>query len=108
MVLVSQMASLMNVVLRDIVDRPRPSPQLVGVVSPLNDPSFSSGHAVQYTVLCGVVFFSVYVLARPSSRRKAALVALALPIVLVGRHACVSANTDSTTYSEAMPWQPYS
>jgi membrane-associated phospholipid phosphatase len=84
LVLGSQGASLVTIGLKDIVHRARPSPDLVGVFAPLSDPSFPSGHVVQYTTLFGVAFFLVYVLAQQSSRRTAALVLLALPIVLIG------------------------
>jgi undecaprenyl-diphosphatase len=80
----SQAASVVTLTLKDLVDRARPSPELVGVIAPLGDPSFPSGHVVQYTALFGTAFFLVYVLARPSTRRTAALSALAIPIALVG------------------------
>jgi membrane-associated phospholipid phosphatase len=83
-VLGSQGASLVTIGLKDIVHRARPSPELVGVLPPLSDPSFPSGHVVQYTTLFGVAFFFIYVLAQPSSRRTAVLVLLAIPIVLAG------------------------
>lgn len=83
-ILGSQGASLVTVTLKDIVHRARPSPDLVGVLAPLQDPSFPSGHVIQYTALFGTTFFLMYVLARRSAPRTAALVALAIPIVLVG------------------------
>ncbi|HEX8967052.1 MAG TPA: phosphatase PAP2 family protein [Chloroflexota bacterium] len=83
-VLGSQVQAPLTVLIKQIVHRPRPSPELVGVVAPLHDPSFPSGHVVQYATLFGIAFFLVYVLARSSPRRTAALVLLAVPIVLVG------------------------
>jgi membrane-associated phospholipid phosphatase len=70
--------------LKDIVHQARPLPDLVGVFAPLSDPSFPSGHVVQYTTLFGVAFFLVYVLAEPCARGTVALVLLALPIALIG------------------------
>jgi membrane-associated phospholipid phosphatase len=67
-----------------VVHRARPSPELVGVLTPLSDPSFPSGHVVQYTTLFGVTFFLVYVLARQSVLRTTALILVSIPIVLVG------------------------
>jgi membrane-associated phospholipid phosphatase len=84
LVLGSQSASLVTIIMKDVVHRSRPSPALVGVVTPLTDPSFPSGHVVQYTALFGVAFFLVYVLAQPSARRTVGLVLLAIPILLVG------------------------
>jgi undecaprenyl-diphosphatase len=83
-ILGTQVSTLITIVLKQIVHRPRPSPDLVHVSTPLTDPSFPSGHVVQYCTLFGFAFFLVYVLARPSVQRTILLVLLALPIVLVG------------------------
>jgi undecaprenyl-diphosphatase len=83
-VLGSQAPSLVTIAIKQAVHRVRPSPDLVGVVGPLTDPSFPSGHVVQYTMLFGVTFFLVYVLTQPSTLRTAVLILLAVPIVLVG------------------------
>jgi len=83
-VLGSQFASLVVLVLKDVVHRARPSAELVGVLAPLTDPSFPSGHVVQYTTLFGVTFFLVYVLVPRSMLRTAVLTLLAVPILLVG------------------------
>jgi len=80
----SQAASAIDSALKQVVRRPRPSPDLVGVLAPLSDPSFPSGHVVQYTALFGCAFFLVYVLAERSTWRTIGLLALALPLVLVG------------------------
>ena len=80
----SQAASLIVMVLKTLVHRGRPSADFVSVLTPLTDPSFPSGHVVQYTTLFGVTFFLVYVLAPRSAWRTAALTLLSLPIVLVG------------------------
>jgi membrane-associated phospholipid phosphatase len=80
----TQFASLIDVVLKQLVNRPRPSHDLVGVLAPLSDPSFPSGHVVQYTALFGCAFFLVYVLAERSVIRTILLVLLAVPVVLVG------------------------
>jgi membrane-associated phospholipid phosphatase len=83
-VLGTQLATLVTVVLKDVVHRARPSPELVYVTAPLSDPSFPSGHVVQYTTLFGFTFFLVYVLLKPSRLRTLMLVLVAVPIVLVG------------------------
>jgi membrane-associated phospholipid phosphatase len=80
----SQASVLVTVILKELVHRPRPSPELVGVVTPLFDPSFPSGHVVQYTTVFGTTMFLVYVRFKPSTLRTIALVALAIPILLVG------------------------
>ncbi len=70
--------------LKNLVHRPRPAPQLVGVSAALTDWSFPSGHTVQYTTLFGFAFYLVFVLAPRSSARTVCLILLALPVVLVG------------------------
>jgi membrane-associated phospholipid phosphatase len=83
-VLGTQAASAIDTALKQVVHRPRPSPDLVGVLAPLADPSFPSGHVVQYTALFGFAFFLVYALAERSTLRTVGLVLLAVPVVLVG------------------------
>ena len=80
----SQAASAIDSVLKQMVGRARPSADIVGVVAALNDPSFPSGHTVQYTALFGCTFFLVYGLMKTSAFRTILLVLLAVPIVLVG------------------------
>jgi membrane-associated phospholipid phosphatase len=83
-ILGTQVSTVITIVLKEVVHRPRPSAELVHVTAPLTDPSFPSGHVVQYGTLFGFTFFLVYVLARPSVQRTILLFLLALPIVLVG------------------------
>jgi undecaprenyl-diphosphatase len=83
-VLGTQVSSLVVIALKDGVHRARPSPELVGVLVPLNSPSFPSGHVVQYTMLFGFTFLLVYALAPRSRFRTIGLVVLAAPIALVG------------------------
>jgi undecaprenyl-diphosphatase len=83
-ILGTQVSTLITIILKLAVHRPRPSPELVHVATPLTDASFPSGHVVQYCTLFGFAFFLVYVLARPSVQRTILLFLLALPIVLVG------------------------
>ena len=80
----TQAAALVVLLIKDLVHRQRPSPDVVAVLAPLNSPSFPSGHVVQYTMLFGFTIFLVYVLVRRSSLRTLALILLAVPIVLVG------------------------
>jgi membrane-associated phospholipid phosphatase len=80
----TQLSGLATALLKELVHRPRPAPELVGVSLALTDPSFPSGHTVQYTTLFGFAFFLLYVLSRPTAWRSILLVLLAIPIVTVG------------------------
>jgi membrane-associated phospholipid phosphatase len=77
-------SAVVTVLLKDLVHRPRPDPDLVGVSAALPDWSFPSGHTVQYTTLFCFAFFLVFVLGRRSTARTVCLIVLALPVVLVG------------------------
>jgi membrane-associated phospholipid phosphatase len=83
-VLGSQVSLVFTYALKYLINRPRPPADLVNVASPLTDPSFPSGHVVQYSTLFGFAFFLVYVLERRTTLRTVVLILLALPIVLVG------------------------
>jgi membrane-associated phospholipid phosphatase len=78
------LATLLNVVLKLVVARPRPTEDAVRVYATLQDQSFPSGHVVFYTALFGFAFFLVYTRASRSALRTAVLVALTIPIVLIG------------------------
>jgi membrane-associated phospholipid phosphatase len=77
-------ATVVDVGVKLLVHRPRPSADVVGVLAPLDDPSFPSGHVVEYTAIFGCAFFLIYVLAERSRFRTIALALFALPVVLVG------------------------
>jgi undecaprenyl-diphosphatase len=80
----TQASALLTVLLKQLINRPRPSADLVHVTAVLTDPSFPSGHVVQYCTRCGFAFFLVYVLEGRSVRRTILLILLAVPMVLVG------------------------
>jgi undecaprenyl-diphosphatase len=67
-----------------IVQRQRPTPDLVNVFSPLADYSFPSGHVMLFTVFLGFLLFLVYTLTPRSSMRTCGLCLLAVLIALVG------------------------
>jgi undecaprenyl-diphosphatase len=76
--------SLVTMIVKLLVYRPRPTPDLVRVLSHLNSWSFPSGHVVTFTTFCGFLAFLCYTLLKPSWGRTALLIGLALMIVLVG------------------------
>jgi len=71
-------------VIKLIVARPRPSPELVNVYLDHSTLSFPSGHVVSYMALFGFLFYLVRTLMRRSALRSALLVILGALIALVG------------------------
>lgn len=76
--------ALLVVFVKWIVSRPRPSSDLVEVLSQLLSPSFPSGHVTQCTAFCGFLLFLAYTLLKPSWIRVALLVVLATIVLLMG------------------------
>ena len=82
---ISSLGGLSAEIVKNIVDRPRPSPDLVHVVSQLHTFSFPSGHVTGYVVFFGFLFYLAYTLMqRRSLLRWALLEVLAIPVLLVG------------------------
>jgi undecaprenyl-diphosphatase len=71
-------------VVAPLVDRPRPTPDLIRVAAPIPWGSFPSGHVLNLTAFFGFLFFLGYVLPRPSWRRTLALAGCGTLIVLIG------------------------
>jgi len=67
-----------------LVERPRPTAEVVRVLSQVGEFSFPSGHVASYVSFFGLLFFFAYALFKRSWWRTAALVLLGLPIGLVG------------------------
>jgi membrane-associated phospholipid phosphatase len=67
-----------------IVERPRPTADLVRVLSEVRDFSYPSGHVVGYVSLYGFLFFLVYVLFKRSWLRTSTLIGLGLMVGLIG------------------------
>lgn len=76
--------SILDALVKIVVARPRPSPDLIHVVQQLRDFSFPSGHVLFYTSFFGFLFFLFYTLLKSSRPRTGALVILAGLIGLVG------------------------
>jgi membrane-associated phospholipid phosphatase len=67
-----------------LVDRPRPSLDLVNVIREISTSGFPSGHVLTFTALCGFLAFLAYTLLKPSWGRTALLVAVFLLVILMG------------------------
>lgn len=75
---------LLGFLIKLVVHRDRPTPDLMQVLSPLNDYSFPSGHVLLYTAFIGFVAFLIFILAPRGARRTLGLIALGVLIALVG------------------------
>jgi membrane-associated phospholipid phosphatase len=80
----SLLADLLGGVLKVVVGRSRPAPDLVHVVQRIEQPSFPSGHTLHYTVFYGFLFFVVVTNFKLSWARNVALIVFGLLILLVG------------------------
>ena len=83
-VLATHGAGLLAAFAKLLVERPRPTADVVRVMSELGDFSYPSGHVVSYVSFFGFLFFLTYVLFKRSWQRTAALVVLGLLVGLVG------------------------
>ncbi|MCI0486419.1 MAG: phosphatase PAP2 family protein [Blastocatellia bacterium] len=76
--------SLVNSLLKIVIARPRPSDELVQVITEYRHQSFPSGHVAFFIELFGFLFFLTYVLLKPARPRRAAFVVLGALISIVG------------------------
>ena len=84
-VVVSATSALLNMLLKFIVARPRPSASLVEIIQAASGNSFPSGHVMSYVALWGLLFSFGIILFRGNHWwRTALLVVSALFVVLVG------------------------
>lgn len=81
----TSVGGLLSRYFKQLIGRPRPADELVDVFRPIESMSFPSGHVTFYVCYFGFLFFVAYaVLPRGSLRRRVALAATALPVILVG------------------------
>jgi len=67
-----------------LVDRPRPSVDLVYVLREISMSGFPSGHVLTFTALCGFLAFLVYTLLKPSWGRTTLLATAFVLVILMG------------------------
>jgi membrane-associated phospholipid phosphatase len=73
-----------NVLVKDLVQRPRPTASMVNVIDTLNSYSFPSGHVMYYLGFLGFIGFLVFSLLNPSIKRSLLMVLIGVPVVLIG------------------------
>jgi len=77
-------STAINVLAKDLVQRPRPTAALVNVLAVLKDYSFPSGHVMFYLGFFGFIGFLSFSLLKPSLKRSLLLVLFGGPVVLIG------------------------
>jgi membrane-associated phospholipid phosphatase len=77
-------SSVLVILLKVLVERPRPAADLVTVLTQLKSYSFPSGHVVFFTTFTGFLIFLVYTLLKQSWGRTLLLVVLSILVVLIG------------------------
>jgi len=78
------LSSGINILVKDLIQRPRPLPNQVGVFAVLDSYSFPSGHVMYYLGFFGFIWFLAFTLLKPSLKRGFILVIIGAPILLVG------------------------
>lgn len=73
-----------NLLAKDLVQRPRPTAAMVNVFDTLNSYSFPSGHVMFYIGFLGFVGFLAFSLLKPSLKRSVILVLFGGPVVFIG------------------------
>lgn len=78
-------SAILNVVIKALVDRPRPTASLVDIIQGAGGPSFPSGHVMSYVAFWGLLFSFGIILFRGTHWWRIALIVVsALMFVLVG------------------------
>ena len=77
-------SSLLGLGIKVLVDRPRPSADLVIVLNQLSDFSFPSGHVLFFTVFFGFMIFLAFTLLKRSWWRTILLIVLGGMVSLIG------------------------
>jgi membrane-associated phospholipid phosphatase len=76
--------SAVNVLVKIVVQRPRPTADLVQVFTVLNSYSFPSGHVMFYTAFFGFIWFLAYTVLKKSWKRTLLLIVFGGLVILVG------------------------
>ena len=76
--------SILGLGIKLLVDRPRPSTDLVNVISQLRDYSFPSGHVLYFSAFFGFLLFLAYTLLKHSWRRTLLIVIFGGMVALIG------------------------
>ncbi len=78
------LSTAINLLVKDLVQRPRPTASMVNVIDTLNSYSFPSGHVMYYLGFLGFIGFLIFSLLKPSLKRSLFLVLIGGLVVLIG------------------------
>jgi membrane-associated phospholipid phosphatase len=78
------LSTAINVLVKDLVQRPRPLSDMVNVFARLTDYSFPSGHVMFYLGFFGFTWFLAFSLLKPSFKRTLLLGLFGVPVILIG------------------------
>jgi undecaprenyl-diphosphatase len=78
------LSGILNILVKDLVQRPRPTVDVVDVFRILNSYSFPSGHVMFYLGFLGFLWFLAFTLLKKSWKRTSLLILFAVFILLVG------------------------
>jgi membrane-associated phospholipid phosphatase len=77
-------STAINLLVKDLIQRPRPLPEQVAVVATLTSYSFPSGHVMFYVGFFGFLGFLAYHLLKPSLKRSLLLACFGGLVLLIG------------------------
>ena len=77
-------STALNVLVKNLVQRPRPLPDMVNVLATLNSYSFPSGHVMLYVSFLGFIGLLAYSLLKPSFQRSLLLIFFSGLVALIG------------------------
>ena len=77
-------STAVNVLVKDLIQRPRPTAALVHVLDTLNSYSFPSGHVMFYLGFFGFIWFLAFSMLKPSLKRTLLLVFFGSLVLLIG------------------------
>jgi membrane-associated phospholipid phosphatase len=78
------LSSVIDLGIKNLIDRPRPAANLVDVFAPISGFSFPSGHVMYYCCFFGFVGFLLFSLLKPSVTRTLLLALVGLLVILIG------------------------
>jgi undecaprenyl-diphosphatase len=84
LLLSAAIGEVIDFLIKTIVGRPRPTPDLVGIYTHIDGRSFPSGHVFHYMAMYGFLFYLAYVLIPRSTSRTILLIICGSLIGLVG------------------------